>query len=112
MMKSGSTLKAMVVGTALTVSLWNGTAAAGGEFVALEGIPAEALSPGEMAAVEGKQVKLLGLTDSNGLNGLDGLLGPNSLLSALNISLDNLTILLNLLGPDGLRNLALETRRR
>ncbi|MGH7960448.1 MAG: hypothetical protein ACRERD_01325 [Candidatus Binatia bacterium] len=68
-MKCTLILKAMIAGVVLTVALmWSERAVAGEEFGILAGVPAQAITHGEMAAVEGK------LNNSSTFLGLSGLL--------------------------------------
>lgn len=63
-MKRAFILKALAAGIGLAVSLWAGRAIAEEEFGTLAGVEAQAISPGEMAAVEGKLLE--GLLPGNG----------------------------------------------
>ena len=91
-MKHGWTVKALLAGTALAATMWTGTAQAEDQFAALEGIPAEAVSQSDMAAVEGKLVINLG-----------NLLGPNTVVKLLEpgILLQITALGLNVGGPGG-----------
>ena len=77
-MKREFTVKVMVAGLALAVSMWTGRAIAGEQFKTLEGIPADAISHRGMAAVEGKASPLDLLSGLGSANGL--LLIPTQLL--------------------------------
>jgi hypothetical protein len=54
--KLGAWLSGMVAGFAMVMVLLGGTASAGEGFATLAGLPAQALSPSEMAVVEGKAI--------------------------------------------------------
>ncbi|MGH7966206.1 MAG: hypothetical protein ACRERD_31020, partial [Candidatus Binatia bacterium] len=97
-MKYASNLKAMAVGLALAASMWAGRGIAGEQFRALEGIPAEAMSRSDLAAVEAK---------SQGY--ALAALGPGGLLYTQTGRSDNPLVLVTLgesalavLGPGGL----------
>ena len=54
--KLGAWVSGIVAGFAMVMVLLGGTASAGEGFATLAGLPAQALSPSEMAAVEGKAI--------------------------------------------------------
>jgi hypothetical protein len=98
-MEQGAAHKAAVIVTiAFGMLLWNGAVEAKETLFTLEEIPAQVLSDGEMAAVEGKLLDpVLGLLSPNGLFDLVQGLGNSGTLS----NLDVLGMLLGNGGPAG-----------